>query len=127
MRSITKTDIACGLLAIAAWGVWLGANNPRLAVWSLMFASVLAFTPTIRKSWHGPWDEPTSKYVLSTLRYVLSAIAVQKYSFVTGAYVTLWIGVNGAFVIYLEFRRRCVPKPAVDSRNLPPNPAVALT
>lgn len=113
MGVVTAVDYACIALAGVAWAVWLGADQPVMAVAALSAASVMAFAPTFRKSWALPWDEPVSKYALSTFRYILASLAVANYSFVTGFYPTLWIGVNAGLVAFLVVRRRYVPQPVV--------------
>ncbi|MGV9002221.1 MAG: hypothetical protein ACOH18_04705 [Candidatus Saccharimonadaceae bacterium] len=113
MGVVTMIDYICIALALVAWAVWLVADQPALAVAALSVASVMSFLPTFRKSWAHPWDEPVSKYTLSTFRYLFTSIAVAHYNFVTGFYPTLWIGVNAGLVIFLLFRRRYVAQPTL--------------
>lgn len=105
MGVVTRLDYACIALSVTAWIVWLAADQAVLAVIALSTASIMAFVPTFRKSWNLPHDEPVSKYALSVLRYGFASIAVVNYSFVTGFYPTLWIGVNAGLTILLIVRR----------------------
>jgi hypothetical protein len=104
--NVTQLDVVCGALAVLAWVVWLFANQPVLAVNALAAASLLAFWPTIRKSWHAPFSEPVQKYILSTVRYSLATVAVEQFTYVTAIYPALWIAVNGLFVAMLVVRQR---------------------
>ncbi len=108
MSAVKRIDQVVAALAVVAWVVWLLAGKPWLAITALSVASVLAFTPTIRKSWNAPQDEPVSKYVLSTLRYALATVAVEQFSYVTGSYPLLWVWVNGLFVVMLLVRQQRV-------------------
>lgn len=103
---ITRSDWACGVLALAALYFWRLAESPYLAVWILTFASLTAFLPTVRRAWHQPWGETLVKYQLTTVRYVLTVAALQSYGFLTAFYPSIWIGVNAAMVAMLLIRRR---------------------
>jgi hypothetical protein len=108
MRAVTRTDVACVALALAAWVGWLAADAPALAAVLLTAASVLAFLPTFRKTWVAPDTEPPSKYVLSTVRYILATLAVQTFAVETALYPGAWIVVNATFLVMLLARRRAV-------------------
>jgi hypothetical protein len=107
-RSITRLDVVCVALAVVGWVIWITADQPKVAVIAISVASVLAFFPTIRKSWAAPYDEPWSKYAVSTVRYLASTLAVKDYMMVTVLYPGLWVGVNAFVVAFLLIRRHYV-------------------
>lgn len=103
--SITAIDWLCIACSAAAWIVWIEAGQPSTAIIALTTASVMAFLPTLRKSWNQPWDEPISSHVLNIFRYALASIAVANYSLATGLYPGVWAGINATVVILLITRR----------------------
>jgi hypothetical protein len=83
---ITNADKVSFVMAIIACILWLGVKNPVAAVLFLVFVDIFAFFPTVRKSWTAPGEETISTYVINFIRFVLSCIAVENYTFVTLAY-----------------------------------------
>lgn len=105
MGIVTKSDWICIGLAFFAVGFWLFAKQPAVSVAALSIASVLAFVPTIRKSWIMPDSEPVTQTSLNVARYFLTSIAVTNYGFVTGFYPTLWTAMNLGLTVMLLARR----------------------
>jgi hypothetical protein len=105
---ITKSDTFFFLLALFATALWLIANQPVLSVILVSIADIVAFIPTIRKSWKKPNQETSFTYFVNSLRFAVSAIAVQKYSVVTVLYPVSQALADGFTVTYLLLRRRIV-------------------
>jgi hypothetical protein len=107
---ITKSDTVFFLLAIAAIGVWLIANQPLFSAVLLSVIDVLAFMPTIRKSWKRPEQETISTYFVNSLRHAFSASAVQHYNLTAVAYPALSVIVDGLSGVYIFSRRKVLHK-----------------
>jgi len=103
---ITKTDSVFFVLALVGIGLWLLAKQPVLSVILLDSVEVLAFAPTIRKSWHRPHSETLSSYAMNSLRFGLALLAMAHYSVVTVLYPATWLVANVMFCILLVARRR---------------------
>ncbi len=69
---------------------------------------MLAFIPTVRKSWHKPYTETLSLYVTNTLRFTLALLAVQEYTVLSALWIVVWAASNALFSIMLIVRRRQV-------------------
>lgn len=69
---------------------------------------MLAFIPTIRKSYIDPYSETLSLYVTNSLRFVLALVAVEQYAFLSTSWIIAWIVGNGALSVLLVVRRRRV-------------------
>jgi len=105
---ITRTDTVFFVLALIGIGLWLLAKQPVLSVILLDAVEVLAFAPTIRKSWHRPHSETLSSYAMNSLRFGLALLAMAHYSVVTVLYPATWLVANVLFCVLLILRRRQV-------------------
>ena len=106
--TITKMDTVFLVLAFISLGLWLIAKQPILATILATTVDLLAFAPTVRKSWIDPFSETLSFYYLTSLRFALAVIALQHYSFVTALYPITWLMVDILFVVMLLWRRKQV-------------------
>lgn len=107
-KDITTSDTVIALLSLAAIGFWLIADQPVVSVILVIIADMLAFIPTIRKSWHRPYNETLSLYVTNALRFFLALAAVETYTFLSSAWIIAWAVGNALFSMMLVIRRRQV-------------------
>ncbi|MEK7571820.1 MAG: hypothetical protein AAB553_06110 [Patescibacteria group bacterium] len=105
-KDITKFDTLCLVFALLALLIWIFAKQPVFSAVLLTAIEVVAFIPTIRKSWNNPHSETLSFYLMNTLRFTLAIIALQNYSILTTLYPAVWLLGNGAFSIILIVRRK---------------------
>lgn len=96
------------VLAIIALGLWLIAKQPILSTILTTIIDLLAFAPTVRKSWNKPHSETLVFYYLNTFRFGLATVALQKYSIVTALYPITWAITNCLFALMLVMRRKQV-------------------
>ena len=110
ISDITKIDVVflCGALVSIA--VWIFAKQPVLSALFATTIDILAFVPTIRKSWHKPYTETLSMNLLTTFRFGLVLISLDAYSLLTLLYPVTWLIGNGLFALMLIYRRRIVGK-----------------
>ncbi len=105
-RDITRSDTIVAILALIAIGFWLIANQPVISIILTVIADLLAFIPTVRKSWHKPHTETLSLYLTNTLRFALALFAVQEYTILSSLWLAVWAIANGLFSIMLIIRRK---------------------
>lgn len=105
-RDITKSDTFVAILSLIAIGFWLVADQPVISIILVVIADLLAFIPTVRKSWHKPHSETLSLYVTNTLRFVLALVAVEQFTTLSALWPASWAIANGLFSIMLLTRRR---------------------
>lgn len=110
-RHITKLDTAMATLSLAAIVFWLIADQPIVSMLLLIASDILAFIPTVRKSWINPYSETLLTYVVHTIRYTLTLLAVQDYTILSTLSIAIWTGVNGLFALMLVARRKQVKPP----------------
>jgi hypothetical protein len=104
-RDITRMDTAFLIAGFAATALWIIADQPLLSVLLLAVIDLLAFAPTIRKSWNKPFTETLSSYVMNVVRFGLALLAIRSYTVITVLYPATWILGNAFFVAMLNIRR----------------------
>lgn len=109
-KDITTSDTVFLILSFIALGLWLIAKQPVLSVILVSTIDLLAFAPTIRKSWNKPYSETLFSYQLNAFRHGLSLFALQRYTIVTWLYPATWVVANAIFSLMLIVRRRKVGK-----------------
>lgn len=107
-RDITRSDKIVAVLSLIAMGFWLIADQPVISTILVIVADMLAFIPTIRKSWHKPYSETLLLYATNAFRFFLALAAVETYSFLSAGWIFFWAVGNALFSIMLVVRRRQV-------------------
>jgi hypothetical protein len=103
--SITMFDWLClggSLLATALWAI---TKEPLGAVLLVTASDLLAFGPTIRKSFAKPNEETLNTYVTSGIKWSLSVFALASFNPVTLTYPIAMIFGNWGFAVFLAYRR----------------------
>lgn len=108
-KDITRSDTIFLILALVAIVVWVFAKQPIVSVIIVSAVDMLAFAPTIRKSWNKPYSETLISYEVNTFRFALAIFALERYTIITSLYPITWILANGLFSIMLVMRRRQIP------------------
>ncbi|MBP7767090.1 hypothetical protein KA068_01030 [Candidatus Saccharibacteria bacterium] len=107
-KDITTSDTVVAVLALAAIGFWLVADQPIISIILVIVADMLAFIPTVRKSWYKPYSETLSLYVTNAVRFFLALAAVETYTFLSASWIVAWAVVNALFSVLLIVRRKQV-------------------
>lgn len=109
---LTRLDKACYLILAVDMALWLTTANTLLALHLTVLADLIAFTPTLVKTWRFPNSETPLFYVLGTVASLLSVVAVGGYS-----YGVLLFPLYLALINLAEAGLICVPRfqPSVDT------------
>ncbi len=105
-RDITYSDTITAILSLIAIGFWVIAKQPVISIILVVIADILAFFPTVRKSWNQPHTETVSLYATNALRFALAILAVEHYSILSTLWIAVWAAANGLFSIMLVIRRK---------------------
>lgn len=105
-KDITKSDKVTAILSLIAIVFWLIIKQPVVSIFLVVAADVLAFIPTVRKSWHHPHTETLSLYTTNSFRFVLAILAIEKYTILSTLWPATWAAMNGLFAIMLIVRRK---------------------
>ena len=89
-------------------GFWLIVDQPVVSIVFAVVADLLAFVPTVRKSWHKPHTETVSMYVTNALRFSLVLLALESYNVLSVLWPATWVAGNALFAVMLTLRRRAV-------------------
>ncbi len=115
-KYITVSDTVVAILSLVAIGFWVFANQPNISMLLVIVADILAFIPTVRKSWHNPHTETLSLYVTNTIRFGLAFLALSEYNFLSASWIVAWVIANFLFSVILIIRRKQLsPNQAISS------------
>jgi hypothetical protein len=99
-------DWVCLFASILTIFIWIATDSPFYAVILATLIDVVAFLPTVRKSWARPQDENIQMYFVNIFKFALSVPALQTINFTTALFPVTWVLVNTLFIAFLVWRRR---------------------
>ncbi len=85
-KDITRFDKVCLVLAIFSILPWLLTKS---VLWSVLLATLIdliAFFPTMRKTWHAPKSESLGSMYVDAVKHALSMFSMSSYSFINLMY-----------------------------------------
>lgn len=103
-KHIAKTDTV--FLGIALLGVvpWIITKDPTLSVVIAVSIDLIAFAPTLRKTWQYPKTETPVLYGANVLRHILALCSLQSYNIATTLHALAMLATNSAMVGILLMR-----------------------
>lgn len=106
-KRVTKIDTI--FLAIALTGLvpWFITKDPTVSVIIAVSIDLVAFVPTIRKTWQFPATENRWLYAMNVIRHILALGALRTYNVATVLHSAVMIAVNTLMSTILLIR----PKP----------------
>jgi hypothetical protein len=107
---ITRFDLVCLILALAAVLLWVLTDAPALAVIFATVVETLSFFPTFRKTWWAPDSESALSWFINTFKHTLSVAAVSHFSITTALYPGVLVFLNFVLVVEILYRRRTALK-----------------
>jgi hypothetical protein len=113
-QDITIFDKVCLVLAILSVLPWLLTKS---VLWSVLLATLIdliAFFPTMRKTWHAPMSESLGSMYVDALKHTLSMISMGSYSLITLIYPLAVLGTKfviiGEIVFLRKFKKTITPQ-----------------
>jgi len=107
-KDIVRADIIFLALSLFALFIWVGLEQSVLSIVIISASQILAFVPTVRKSWKAPYTETLFYYEISSLRHVLAIVALERINLLTALYPSVWVAANIIMTLILISRRRVV-------------------
>lgn len=104
-RDIARSDTIVAVLSLLAIVFWLFIHQPELSLTLVILADLLAFIPTVRKSYIDPYSETLSLYLTNALRFGLTLLAVERYTYLSSGWVIAWVAGNTLLSLLLIVRR----------------------
>jgi hypothetical protein len=107
-RHFTRSDWAVFLSALFAIPLWAVMKHPLYSVILVSVIDVVAFWPTMRKSWHAPYQEAVLPFVMGGFGFFFALLAVENYSFTNYCYLVTVLVANAVFISAICWRRKVV-------------------
>jgi len=105
-KNIVKRDTYFLIIALLGLIPWALTNDPTLSVITVVSIDVVAFIPTLRKTWYRPESETPILYFMNVSRHVLTLLSLQTYNIATTLHSIAMIMTNSLMTIFIARRRR---------------------
>lgn len=105
-KTFTRGDKISLVASLTAIVPWILMDHPIGSVILISLIDLVAFYPTIRKSWMKPDEENLAAYNLATIKIFFSLCALTNVTFTTALYPAAIVFINTAFVIMCLVRRK---------------------
>jgi hypothetical protein len=100
-----KVDTVFLVVALLGLVPWILTKDPTISVVTVVTIDLLAFIPTVRKTWSHPESENPLLYATNVARHVLTLIAIEAYNVATMLHSISMICSNTLMVILIRVRR----------------------
>ena len=104
-KGISKTDTIFLVFALLGIGLWFFAHDPTISVVIAVGIDLIAFVPTLRKTWNYPSTETPLLYGTNVLRHTLALFSLEAYNIATMLHSVAMIVVNSLMVLFILFRK----------------------
>ncbi len=84
---------------------WFITKDPTLSVITVVAIDIIAFMPTLRKTWKSPHSERPTLFLMNLARHVLTLFALQTYNIATTLHSIAMIGLN-SLMTYVILRNK---------------------
>lgn len=105
-KGITKTDTAFLILALAGIVPWILTSDPTVSVIIAVSIDLIAFGPTLRKTWNHPATETPILYGSNVLRHALALFSLQTYNIATTLHSIAMITTNTVMTMIILLRKK---------------------
>lgn len=105
-RNIQKRDtyfLAVALLGLIPWAM---TSDPTMSVITVVGIDVVAFLPTLRKTWRRPKTEKPILYAMNVCRHVLTLFSLDAYNIATTLHSIVMIVTNSLMTLFMLLPRR---------------------
>jgi hypothetical protein len=105
-RGITRTDTVFLIIALFGLIPWILTKDPTISVIIAVGIDLVAFAPTLRKTWLKPSTETPILYGSNVLRHGLALLSLQTYNLATMLHSISMIITNTAMTAIILARRK---------------------
>lgn len=107
----TRTDTMFLGLALVGVTLWPLTGDPMLSVIIAVTIDLLAFSPTIRKTWVEPTTETPILFASNVLRHMLALLSLQSYNIATTLHSISMITTNTIMTAIILLKKTGSPRP----------------
>lgn len=105
-KHVTKVDTFFLVLALGGIVPWILTNDATVSVVIAVCIDLIAFMPTLRKTWLKPSTESPLLYGSNVLRHILALLSMQTYNIATTLHSIAMLTTNTAMTILLLTAKR---------------------
>ncbi len=105
-KNIRTIDTVFLIAALLGFIPWILTKDPTISVIIVVAIDLIAFIPTLRKTWMYPSTETPTLYSMNVLRHVLTLFSLQAYNIATMLHSIAMIMTNSAMTAFIVFRKR---------------------
>lgn len=91
------------LLGLIPWAL---TKDPTISVIIVVLIDLVAFVPTITKTWKNPTSETVTLYIMNVCRHVLTLFSIEAYNVATMLHSISMIIINTIMVCIIYFRKK---------------------
>ena len=113
LHDITKLDTFSILSCFLVLPIWYFTGSALVAAVSVAAIDAIAYIPTFRKGYRQPYKESIPTYLIGSVSFYLSVMALGKYSVITMAYPMTFATMNLLLCIFLLWRRSVTDRPSI--------------
>ena len=108
-KHITKTDTIFLIVALLGLIPWALTNDPTISVIIVVAIDLVAFIPTLRKTYKYPHTENVWLYSMNVTRHTLALFALEAYNVATVLHSIVMIITNSLMTIFIQTgkNRKC--------------------
>lgn len=110
-KNITKSDTAVLIAALCAILVWWQLDEPLVSVMMVSIIDVVGYIPSFRKSYHEPWSETITTWIIFAVSNIFAIMALSEYNLLTTPYLVAITSANIVLTVICLSRRRFIAKP----------------
>jgi hypothetical protein len=103
---VRKIDTVFLIVALLGIIPWILTKDPTLSVVIAVSIDLIAFVPTLRKTWAHPRTETPLLYSTNVLRHILALFSLQTYNIATSLHSLAMIAANSAMVSMILARKK---------------------
>ncbi len=98
-RTIDHYFFAAALLGLIPWYL---TKDPTISVLVVVMIDVIAFIPTLEKTWHNPDTEKPLLYIMNVARHTLTLFSLEAYNVATTVHSIAMIATNTLMSVFIK-------------------------
>lgn len=103
IRTIDHYFLAAALVGLIPWAL---TKDPTISVIMVVLIDIIAFVPTLRKTWSQPETERPLLYAMNIVRHILTLFALEAYNIATMLHSIAMICTNTIMVAFIKRKPR---------------------
>ncbi len=103
IRAVDNYFLVIALLGLIPWAI---TKDPTISVIIVVLIDIVAFIPTLRKTWAHPETERPRLYEMNVARHILTLFSLGAYNIATTLHSIVMIVVNSLMVYYIKRKKQ---------------------